>query len=188
MCVCVCEGEREREKEKHHTRIPHSHRQERDSLSYPNRCALTNNRKTPQRGGHTKKQKNQHSCSSCCKKKRKGNGVMLLKPTEIEASVFTDKLQRIHQLSPTQRLRRGHFHRVERQGQCEQQRTTGRRHLLDLHTGNTRRSDKSNMFSVIKKTHNGSNRVQPARFHESCTWKPVRTFSDDSQMLGVIQL
>lgn len=55
-----------------------------------------------------------------------------LKPTEIKASVFTDKLQRIHQLSPTQRLRRGHFHYVERQGQCKEQRATRRRHPLDL--------------------------------------------------------
>lgn len=55
-----------------------------------------------------------------------------LKPTEIKASVFTDKLQRIHQFSPTQRLRRGHFHYVERQGQCKEQRATRRRHPLDL--------------------------------------------------------
>lgn len=54
------------------------------------------------------------------------------KPTEIEASVFADELQRVHQLSPTQRLCRGHFHNVERQSQCKQQRATGRRHLLDL--------------------------------------------------------
>lgn len=58
-------------------------------------------------------------------------------PTEIEASVFTDKLQRIHQLSPTQRLCRGYFHNVERQGQCKQQRATGRRHLLDLQAKET---------------------------------------------------
>lgn len=55
-----------------------------------------------------------------------------LKRTEIEASVVTDELQRIYQLSPTQRFCRGHFHNVERQGQCKEQRSTGRRHPLDL--------------------------------------------------------
>lgn len=53
-------------------------------------------------------------------------------PTEIEAPVLADELQRVHQLTPTQRLYRGYFHNVERQSQREEQRTTGRGHLFDL--------------------------------------------------------
>lgn len=53
-------------------------------------------------------------------------------PTEIEASVFADELQRVHQLPPTQRLRRGDLLNVERQCQREEQRATGRGHVLDL--------------------------------------------------------
>lgn len=53
-------------------------------------------------------------------------------PTEIEAPVFADELQRVHQLTPTQCLCRGYLHNVERQSQCKQHRTTGRGHLFDL--------------------------------------------------------
>lgn len=52
--------------------------------------------------------------------------------TEIEPPVFTHELQGVHQLSPAQRLRRGHLHHGERQRQRQEQSATARGHLLDL--------------------------------------------------------
>lgn len=53
-------------------------------------------------------------------------------PTEIEAPVVADELQRVHQLTTAQCLYRGYFHNVERQGEREQHCATGRGHLSDL--------------------------------------------------------
>lgn len=106
-----------REKGKQQARIPHSRRRS-DSFSYPNRCEGTTGRRT-QRWKETKKERE--------REKDEAGG-----PTEIEAPVLADELQRVHQLTPTQRLCRGYFHNVERQSQRKEQRVTGRGHLFDL--------------------------------------------------------
>lgn len=65
-------------------------------------------------------------------------------PTEIEAPVLADELQRVHQLTPTQRLYRGYFHNVERQSQRKEQRTTGRGHLFDLQHKTEQKQENTN--------------------------------------------
>lgn len=101
-------------------------------------CARTNNRQADAERATTLRWKNQK------REKDEAGG-----PTEIEAPVLADELQRVHQLTPTQRLCRGYFHNVERQSQRKEQRMTGRGHLFDLQH-KTEQKQKANSTNEIK--------------------------------------
>lgn len=90
-------------------------------------CARTNNRQADAERAPTLRWKEREREKKKEREKDEAGG-----PTEIEAPVLADELQRVHQLTPTQRLCRGYFHNVERQGQRKEQRVAGRGHLFDL--------------------------------------------------------